>query len=98
MSSCDLLATAERQRGELEAAAAWYGRARQLAVQLNDRAQLAATAQNLGILYQTRAEALAQDAQPAAPGWIRLWRQCRKAWESGWQPIIRSTRRVPTVN
>ena len=56
MQTCDLLATAERQRGHLDSAEAWYARARELAQQLNDRAQLAAIAQNVGILYQTRAE------------------------------------------
>jgi len=56
MRSCDLLATAERQRGQLEAAKAWYARSRELALRLHDRAQLAANAHNVGILYQTRAE------------------------------------------
>lgn len=69
MRTCGLLAVAERRRGELDAAEAWYGRARQLAEQLHDRHQLAATAQNLGILYQTRAEALAQD-DPARRVWL----------------------------
>ena len=69
MRTCDLLATAEQQRGELEAAEAWYARARQLAGQLHDRAQLAATAQNLGILYQKRAEALPENA-PARRTWL----------------------------
>ena len=69
MRTCDLLATAERQRGELDAAEAWYGRARQLAEQLHDRHQLAIIAQNIGILYQTRAEALAQE-NPSRRAWL----------------------------
>jgi hypothetical protein len=44
------------QRGNLDAAQAWYERARELAHRLNDQAQLGAVSQNLGILYQTRAE------------------------------------------
>jgi tetratricopeptide (TPR) repeat protein len=67
MQTCDLLATAERERGELDSAEAWYARARQLAGGLHDRPQLAVTAQNLGILYQTRAEAAADP-------------QARQAW------------------
>jgi tetratricopeptide (TPR) repeat protein len=67
MQTCDLLGSAERARGELDSAEAWYGRARQLAVQLHDRRQLAGTAQNLGILYQLRAEAAADP-------------QARRAW------------------
>ena len=69
MRTCDLLASAERERGELDAAEAWYGRARQLAGQLHDRHQLAVTAQNLGILYQTRAKALAAD-DPSRRAWL----------------------------
>ena len=57
MRTCNQLALAESGRGELEAAEAWYGRSRELALQLNDSAQLAVIAQNLGILYQKRAEA-----------------------------------------
>ena len=56
MQTCDLLASAECDRGHLDAAGAWYARSRELAEKLNDRAQLAANAQNVGILYQTRAE------------------------------------------
>jgi tetratricopeptide (TPR) repeat protein len=59
MHTCNLLGSAEVQRGELDSAEAWYARARQLAVQLHDRRQLAATAQNLGILYQQRSQAAA---------------------------------------
>jgi tetratricopeptide (TPR) repeat protein len=69
MRTCDLLATAERKRGELDAAEAWYQRARQLAGQLHNRNQLAVTAQNLGILYQDRAEALATD-DPSRHAWL----------------------------
>jgi len=56
MGTCDLLASAEMRRGQLEVAEAWYARSRELALQLHDRAQLAIVAQNVGILYQTRAE------------------------------------------
>jgi tetratricopeptide (TPR) repeat protein len=66
MQTCDLLATAEMERGQLPAAASWYGRGRELALQLNDRAQLAANAQNVGILYQTRAGQAADPAERAA--------------------------------
>jgi tetratricopeptide (TPR) repeat protein len=64
-----LLASAEQQRGQLEAAEAWYGRARELALALGDRAQLGAVAHNVGILYQTRAEQAADaDGRDA---WLR---------------------------
>lgn len=56
MRTYDLLASTERRRGHLDAAEAWYARARGLAEALGDRAQLAANAQNVGILLQTRAE------------------------------------------
>ena len=56
MQTCDLLASAERARGDLQAAEAWYGRARELAKQLNNQFQYVGTARNLAILYQTRAE------------------------------------------
>jgi tetratricopeptide (TPR) repeat protein len=56
MQTCDLLASAEQQRGQLDAAEAWYRRARELALALGDQAQLGAIAQNVGVLYQTRAE------------------------------------------
>ena len=68
MRTCDLLASAERHRGELDAAEAWYERARQLAEHLNDWTQLAATAQNLGVLYQTRAETASTEA--ARQAWL----------------------------
>jgi tetratricopeptide (TPR) repeat protein len=69
MRTCDLLATAEAQRGDLGAAEAWYGRAREMALALNDRAQLAVVAQNLGILYQTRAESM-PESDPACRAWL----------------------------
>ncbi|MFO1428853.1 MAG: tetratricopeptide repeat protein [Candidatus Competibacteraceae bacterium] len=56
MRTCDLLATAERNRGQLDAAEAWYRRSRELAERLQDKTHLATVAQNLSILYQTRAE------------------------------------------
>jgi hypothetical protein len=56
MHTCSLLGSAEMQREQLEAAEAWYRRAAELGRQRNDRRQLAATSQNLGILYQVRAE------------------------------------------
>jgi len=72
MRTCDLLATAERGRGHLDAAGAWYARSRELAERLNDRAQLAIVAQNVGILYQTRAEVAAAEGSPEArAAWLR---------------------------
>ncbi len=56
MRTCDLLGSAEQQLGHLDAAEAWYSRSRELAKKRNDRAMLAGTAQNVGILHQTRAE------------------------------------------
>jgi tetratricopeptide (TPR) repeat protein len=56
MRTCDLLGTVESERGHLDAAEAWYKRSRELAEQLNDQYHLASVAQNVGILYQTRAE------------------------------------------
>ena len=67
MRTCDLLATAERERGDLDAAEAWYLRARQLAEQLQDQHQLASEAHNLGILYLIRAEKASDEAER------RLW-------------------------
>jgi tetratricopeptide (TPR) repeat protein len=66
MQTCDLLASAEMQRGNLEAAEAWYARSRELALGLNDRHQQAIVAQNVGILYQTRAERAADPRARAA--------------------------------
>ncbi|MFC1718198.1 tetratricopeptide repeat protein [Candidatus Poribacteria bacterium] len=56
MRTCNQLAMAERNRSHLDAAEAWYDRARELALKLNDRYQLAIIAQNVSILYQTRAQ------------------------------------------
>jgi tetratricopeptide (TPR) repeat protein len=69
MRTCDLLATAERERGQLDAAEAWYGRARELALAASDRYQLGVTAHNVGTLYQTRA-GQAADAESRA-AWLR---------------------------
>nr|VFK40960.1 MAG: Tetratricopeptide repeat-containing protein [Candidatus Kentron sp. SD]VFK46715.1 MAG: Tetratricopeptide repeat-containing protein [Candidatus Kentron sp. SD]VFK80456.1 MAG: Tetratricopeptide repeat-containing protein [Candidatus Kentron sp. SD] len=68
MRTCDLLASAERDQSRLDEAEGWYLRARELAGQRRDHRQLAAIAQNLGILYQTQAE---QASDPAARGeWL----------------------------
>lgn len=56
MRTSDCLGSTEQARGNLEAAAAWYDRSRELALRLGDRRQLAAGAHNLGILHQNRAE------------------------------------------
>jgi len=66
MQTCDLLAIAEMLRGHLEAAEAWYARSRELALQLGDRYHQAVVAQNVGILYQTRAQAAADPTARAA--------------------------------
>jgi tetratricopeptide (TPR) repeat protein len=52
----DLLATAEVQQGDLETAELSYARSFELAERLGARSQLAIYAQNVGILYQKRAE------------------------------------------
>lgn len=78
MRTCDLLATAETQRGQLQAAEAWYHRARELAQQLGDQRQLAVIAQNLGILYQNRAEQAADPVEREA-----LLRQAVGSVQSG---------------
>jgi tetratricopeptide (TPR) repeat protein len=52
----DLLATAEVQQGDLETAELSYARSFELAERLAERNQLAINAQNVGILYQKRAE------------------------------------------
>ncbi len=98
MRTCDLLASAERQRGHLDAAEAWYARARELAEAAGRPDQLAVVAQNVGILYQTRAEGRATQAsarRPAAPG---RGLGGRRAWRSGWRWATRSTRRRPTAS
>jgi hypothetical protein len=63
MSTSGLLGTAEAQRGNLDAAQAWFERASELAQKLNDRKHQGVVAQNLGILYQTRAEQSNDPAQ-----------------------------------
>lgn len=62
METCDLLGLAESQRRHFDAARAWYDRAHQLAVRRSDDRQQAATANNLGILFQLQAEALPPEA------------------------------------
>jgi tetratricopeptide (TPR) repeat protein len=70
MRTCDLLGTAEMERGQPDAAEAWYRRSLELAgPPRNDRHHLAVVTQNLGILYQTRAEQ-ASDATTRAD-WLR---------------------------
>lgn len=66
MRTSDLLASAELRRGQLDAAEAWYGRARELALKLGDRYHLGGVAQNVGVLYQTRAEQAADTETRAA--------------------------------
>ncbi len=57
MRTCDMLANAKVQFGELQSAATWYERSRELAADLADRNHLAIIAHNMGILYQKQAEA-----------------------------------------
>nr|VFJ60485.1 MAG: Tetratricopeptide repeat-containing protein [Candidatus Kentron sp. FM]VFJ62051.1 MAG: Tetratricopeptide repeat-containing protein [Candidatus Kentron sp. FM]VFK13374.1 MAG: Tetratricopeptide repeat-containing protein [Candidatus Kentron sp. FM] len=64
MRTCGLIASAEANQDRLDEAMVWYARARELAVQRQDRRHLAITAQNLGILYQQCAEQA--DTDPAA--------------------------------
>ncbi|MCP5419664.1 MAG: tetratricopeptide repeat protein [Gammaproteobacteria bacterium] len=52
----DILATTEVQQGDLDAAELSYARSLELAKHLDAREQLAINAQNVGILYQKRAE------------------------------------------
>ncbi|MCP4702131.1 MAG: tetratricopeptide repeat protein [Gammaproteobacteria bacterium] len=61
MQACDLAGTVEKNQGHLDAAQGWYARSRELARELGDKNQLAVVAQNLGVLYQTRAKALEAD-------------------------------------
>jgi tetratricopeptide (TPR) repeat protein len=70
MLTCNLLGSAEEDRGQLEAAEAWYGRSRELATQRGDRQMLAIVAQNLSILYRRRAEQAGDDASARAD-WLR---------------------------
>lgn len=58
MQTCDLLGTSEAERGQLDPAEAWYRKALGLAQERQDLQQIAGTRQNLGILHQTRAQAL----------------------------------------
>lgn len=69
MQTNDLLGSVERQRGNLDAAQAWHEHSRELALQQNDQRQLGAVAQNLGILFQTRAEQERDQAQRTV--WLR---------------------------
>jgi hypothetical protein len=69
MLTCGLLGSAEQQRGQLDAAEAWYRRSHELATQRGDRNQPGVVAQNLGILYQTRAEQAGDNASRA--DWLR---------------------------
>ncbi|NJL29357.1 MAG: tetratricopeptide repeat protein, partial [Thermoanaerobaculia bacterium] len=70
MASCNSLASAEAEGGQLEVAGAWYGRARELATKLGDQYHLGVVAQNVGLLYQTRAEQ-ATDAESRATWLLR---------------------------
>ena len=56
MRTCNLIGSAERALGRLDPAEAWYRKALDLAGPLGDQRQIAATRQNLGILFQIRAE------------------------------------------
>ena len=56
MRTCDLLGSAEMILGRLDPAEAWYRKALDLAGPHGDQTQIAGTRQNLGILFQTRAE------------------------------------------
>jgi tetratricopeptide (TPR) repeat protein len=70
MQTCDLLGTAEKHRGQLDAAEAWYLHSRELAgPPRNDRRQLAGVAHNLGILYQNHAQQAGDTA--ARADWLR---------------------------
>ncbi len=58
---CDSLGSVEMLLGHLDAAEAWYTRSRELAEKRTDRYHLAVTAQNVGILHQTRADQAEED-------------------------------------
>jgi len=92
MQTCDMLGTAEQERGHLDAAEAWYARSREMALQLKDRYHQAGVAQNLGILYQHRAEETADlqaragllrqavaSVQESLAAWIQLENQVHAA-------------------
>jgi tetratricopeptide (TPR) repeat protein len=63
MMTADLLGTAEEDLGHYESARAWYTEAERLARDLGDERQLGTVAQNVGILLQTQALALPDDAK-----------------------------------
>jgi tetratricopeptide (TPR) repeat protein len=65
MRTADLLGSAEAERGQHEAARAWYMEAERLARILGDDGQLAATSQNMGILLQQQALRLPAEATAA---------------------------------
>jgi tetratricopeptide (TPR) repeat protein len=67
MQTCDLLGSAEQHLGRLDPAEAWYRKALDLAGPLGDQCQIAGTRQNLGILFQTRAEQAPDPIQHADP-------------------------------
>ena len=56
MQTCNRLGIAEQKRGQLDAAEAWYERSREIAEKLDNKQQLGVVAQNIGILFQERAE------------------------------------------
>ena len=63
MQTCDLLGTAENNRGQLEAAEAWHERSRDIAEKLGDKKQLGGVAQNIGVLFQKRAEGFPEGSE-----------------------------------
>jgi hypothetical protein len=63
MRAINLIGVSEQERGQWDAAEAWYQRSRDLAEKLNDRPQLAAVCQNVGVLYRKRAEHTEDTAQ-----------------------------------
>ncbi len=56
MQTCDLLGSSEMVKGHFDAAEAWCARSRELAEALGAQDMAAVVAQNVGILYQMRAE------------------------------------------
>lgn len=67
MQTYNLLGVAERKGGRLAEARAWYGKSRELAVQLKDQRSLGAAAQNIGIVCQEEGKvARAQGGEVAA--------------------------------
>ena len=67
MRTCDLLGSAERRLDRLDPSEAWYRMALDLAGQRRDQSQIGVTRQNLGILFQRRAEEAADGAASLAP-------------------------------